>query len=64
MDLTEMGHPQPPTPVATDNTAANIIVDGTTPQEGYRQIDMIFYLVIYRIQQKHFHIFWEERKKT
>ena len=27
--LVEMGHPQPPTPVATDNIVSNIIVNGT-----------------------------------
>ena len=27
--LAEMGHPQPPTPVATDNIVSNIIVNGT-----------------------------------
>ena len=29
MELSEMGHSQPPTPVTTDNTAANSIVNGT-----------------------------------
>ena len=31
--LTEMGHQLTPTPVATDNAAANIIGNGTAKQE-------------------------------
>ena len=42
-DLADMGHQQPLTPVATDNTAANIIVNGTAKQTRSRAIDMRFY---------------------
>ena len=59
-----MGHLQPPTPVAMDNTAANSIVNGTAKQKRSRAIDMIFYWVRDRIPQNHFHIFWEEGKKN
>ena len=34
--LAEMGHQQPPTPVATDNTVTNSIVTGTSKQKGSR----------------------------
>ena len=57
--LAEMGHQQPPTPVATYNTAENSIVNGTEKQKISRAIDMIFYWVRDRIRQNHFHIFWE-----
>ena len=43
--LSEMGHLQPPTLVATENTAANSIVNGTAKQKISRAIDMIFYWV-------------------
>ena len=33
-DLAEMGHQQPPTPVATDNTAASSIINGTAKQKN------------------------------
>ena len=56
--LAEMGHLQPPTPVATDNTAANIIVNKMTKQKISRAIDMIFYWVRDRIGQNHSRIFW------
>ena len=35
--LAEMGHQQPPTPVDTDNTAANSIVNGTAKQKYLEQ---------------------------
>ena len=40
-----MGHQQPPTPAATDNTAANSIVNRTAKQKISREIHMIFYWV-------------------
>ena len=62
--LAEMGHQQPPTPVATYNTAANSIVNGTAKQKRSRAIDMIFYWVRDRIRKNHFHIFWEDGNKN
>ena len=62
--IEEMGHLQPPTPVEIDNTAENIIVNGTSKQKRYRAIDMIFYWVRDRIQKNHFHVFWEEGNKN
>ena len=40
-----MGHLQPPTPVATDNTAANSIVNRTAKEKKSQAIDMRFYWV-------------------
>ena len=62
--LADMGQLQPPTLVATNNTAANSIVNGTEKQKRSRAIDMRFYWVRERIRQNHFHIFWEEGKKN
>ena len=59
-----MGHPQPPIPVAADNTEKNNILNGTSKQKRSRTIDMIFYWVPERILQNHFHILWEEGKKN
>ena len=61
--LAEMGHQQPPTLAATNNTAANSIVNRTKNQKRSRAKDMIFYWVRDRIRQNHFHIFSEEGKK-
>ena len=41
--LSEMFHLQPPTPMAMENTAANIIVNGTSKQKISQAIDMRFY---------------------
>ena len=35
--LAEMGHQQPPTPVETENTAANSIVNGTAKKKDIEQ---------------------------
>ena len=40
--LEELGHPQPPTPIKTDNTAANGIINGTVKQQRSKAIDMRF----------------------
>ena len=50
--LAKMGHPQPPTLVVTDNTAANSIVNRMAKRKRSRVIDMRFYWVRDIIQQK------------
>ena len=49
--LIEMGHPQPPTPVATDNTTPVGIVHDTIKQVRSRTMDMRFHLVRDRMLQ-------------
>jgi hypothetical protein len=56
--LDEMGHPQPPTPIRTDNSTAEGIINGTVKQQQSKAIDMHFYWVCDRTQQKQFHIYW------
>jgi hypothetical protein len=58
----EMGHDQPPTPVATDNSAAEGVLNGTAKQRKSRAVDMRFYWTRDRIRQGQFHIFWEAGK--
>eukprot|EP00957_Ditylum_brightwellii_P108760 8296561-Ditylum_brightwellii.AAC.1 len=43
--LQEMGHPQPPTPIITDNSTASRIVNSSIKQGRSRAIDMRFYWV-------------------
>ena len=62
--LEAIGHSQPPTPVATDNTATNSIVMELKNKNISRAIDMIFYWVKYIILQNNLHILLEEGKKT
>ena len=56
--LEEMGHPQPATPLQTDNSTANGISNGTCKQRQSRAIDMRFYWVRDQTQQGHFNVFW------
>eukprot|EP00957_Ditylum_brightwellii_P115604 8817675-Ditylum_brightwellii.AAC.1 len=45
--LQELDHPQPPTPIMTDNTTTNRIVNDTIKQRTLRAIDMQFYWLKY-----------------
>jgi len=56
--LEEMGHPQPATPLQTDNSTTDGIVNGTCKQRQSCAIGMRFYWVCDHTQQGHFHIFW------
>jgi hypothetical protein len=56
--LTDMGWPQPPTPIQTDNSTASGIINHTVKQHKSRAMDMRFYWIRDRADQKQFHIFW------
>jgi hypothetical protein len=56
--LEEMGHPQPATPVQTDNSMACGIANDNIKQQRSRAIDMRFYWVRDRVNQGQFHIYW------
>jgi hypothetical protein len=58
VSLHEMGHPQPATPIRTDNSTADGIINGTVKQQRSKAIDMRFYWVRDRTQQQQFHIYW------
>ena len=56
--LGELGHPQPPTPIKTDNSTAAGIANKTIRQRRSRSMDMRFYWVRDRVQQGQFIIYW------
>jgi hypothetical protein len=56
--LLDMGWPQPPTPIQTDNSTACGIVNRTVKQQKSRAMDMRFYWIRDRSDQNHFYIFW------
>jgi hypothetical protein len=56
--LNEMGHPQPTTPVQTDNSTACGIANANIKQQRSRAIDMRFYWVRDRSDQGEFGIIW------
>ena len=55
-----LGHPQPPTPIQTDNSCAEGIVNDTVKQKRSKAIDMRFYWVRDRVKQNQFKIFWKK----
>ena len=55
-----LGHPQPPTPIQTDNAAAEGIVNDTVKQKRSKAIDMRFYWVRDRVRQNQFKIYWQK----
>jgi hypothetical protein len=57
--LTELGHPQPPTPIVTDNSTASGIANDTVKQKRSKAIDMRFYWIRDRVRQGQFHIYWK-----
>ena len=56
--LADMGHPQPATPIQTDNACAAGIVNSTMKQRRSKAIDMRFYWVRDRVQQGEFLVYW------
>jgi hypothetical protein len=56
--LAELGHPQPPTPMRTDNTTACGIMNKTVKQKQSKAMDMRFYWLQDRTQQDQFKIYW------
>ena len=62
--LIEMGHPQPPTPMKTDNSTAQGILYGTIKQKRSKAINMRFYCLKDRAEQGQFDIYWEPGKQN
>ena len=56
--LIDMGHPQPATPMNTDNQTATGILNGTIKQKRSKAIDMRFYWLKDRAEQGQFDIKW------
>ena len=57
--LQEMGHPQPPTPLQTDDSTASSIANDTCKQQRSRAIDMQFHWLRNRVKQKQFNVHWK-----
>ena len=58
VNLTKMGHPQPPTPMEVDNETAIGFLKSTMKQKRSKAIDMIFYRSRDRFNQNQFTIYW------
>ena len=53
-----LNHPQPPTPVQVDNTTAVSFANKELKQKRSKAIDMRFYWLQDRVEQKQFHVYW------
>ena len=62
--LIKMGHPQPATKIKTENSTANGFVNDTIKQNRSKALDMRFYWLKDRQQQKQFNIYWEPGKSN
>jgi hypothetical protein len=60
--LEEMGHPQPATPIQTDNACASGIVNNTVKPRRSKAMDMRFYWVKDRIEQGQYTVHWRKGK--
>jgi hypothetical protein len=58
--LLDLGHPQPPTPIQTDNACAAGIINDTVKQRRSKAIDMRFYWVRDRVRQQQFLVHWRK----
>ena len=56
--LLEMGHPQPPTPIQTDNSTALGVVNNTIQPKRTKAMDMRFHWLRCRINQQQFRPYW------
>lgn len=56
--LSDLGYPQPATPIQTDNACASGIANDTVRQRRSKAMDMRFYWIKDRVKQGHFVIFW------
>jgi hypothetical protein len=56
--LEELGHPQPPTPLETDNTTATGYSNSTIKQKCTKAMDMRFCWIKDRVKQGQFNVSW------
>jgi hypothetical protein len=58
--LEELGHPQPPTPIQTDNSTAAGIANDSVKQKRSKAIDMRFCWIRDRVRQGQFVVCWKK----
>jgi hypothetical protein len=58
--LTELGHPQPPTPIQTDNSTAAGIANDSVKQKRSKAMDMSFSWIRDRVCQGQFLFYWQK----
>jgi hypothetical protein len=62
VNLTELGHTQPATPLRTDNSTAFGILNEKIKQKRSKAMDMRYYWLTDRVRQKQFDVYWRPGK--
>ena len=62
--LEEMGHPQQATPIKTDNSTAQGVINGTIKQKQSKTVDMRFCWLRDRVEQGQFRVCWDAGKNN
>jgi hypothetical protein len=57
--LEELGHPQPATPIVTNNSTATGIANDSVKQKQSKAMDMRFYWIWDRVRQEQFIVYWQ-----
>ena len=60
--LEELGHTQPPTPIQTDNSMAEAVVNGKVQPKRTKAMDMRFHWLRDRENRNQFKIYWRPGK--
>eukprot|EP00957_Ditylum_brightwellii_P165626 12608524-Ditylum_brightwellii.AAC.1 len=58
--MEEMGHPQPPTPLITDNNTAHELTTGAMISKRSKAVDIHFHWLKCREAQQQFNIKWKQ----
>jgi hypothetical protein len=62
--LTQLGHPQPPTPLRKDNSTAFGILNETIKQKRSKAMDMRYHWLTDSVHQKQFDVYWRPGRKN
>jgi len=57
--LQDLGYPQPPTKIVSDNSCAVGVTNNKVKQKRSKAFDMRFHWIKDRVKQKHFEVIWE-----
>ena len=58
--LQALNHPQPPTPIETDNKTATAFINNTLKQRRSKSWDMRYFWLLDRVSQSQFYIYWDK----
>lgn len=59
-----LGHPQPPTPIRTDNACADGIINETVKSKRSKSMSMRFYWLRDRVKLRQYYVYWKPGKSN